>query len=165
MGYNTDFTGSIQIEPPLNQSEINYLTKFGWTRHKTRKQGPFYVVDQEWNEYSFNDPNAININSPEGKQPGIWCHFIPTEDGSELVWDESEKTYDATEWIEYLINTFLKTNATAKDSKLPYFENFTFDHVCNGELFACGEDYDDRWKIVVKDNKVSVKQGKIVYDN
>jgi hypothetical protein len=166
MGYNTDLEGRININPPLNEAEIDYLTKFAYTRHMTRKQGPFYINESRvYSEPFFNDPNCMNANSPEGGQPGIWCHFIPTVDGSELIWDEGEKTYDAEEWIRYLIDTFLKPNAKAKDSESSYFVNFTFDHICNGELTAYGEDYDDRWKILVKDNVVSVKQGRIVYDD
>lgn len=162
MGYSTDFTGRIEIDPPLNQSEINYLTKFSYTRRMKRTQGPYFVaVDVDGAE---DEKGVINFNEPPKPQPSLWCNFEPTEDGTALVWNESEKTQCGKEWIQYLIDYFLQANDHLVADACTYFKDFTFNHVCNGELIAQGEDPDDIWKIVVKDNVVTVKRGRVVFD-
>lgn len=162
MGYSTDFSGSIKIVPPLNQSEIDYLTKFSCTRHMKRTQGPYFVVD-DINKCE-DATGVINFNEPHTPQPSLWCNFSTTEDGTALVWTGAEKTYFGKDWIKYLIDHFLKPKAKTHNVESPNFKNFTYNHICNGELYAQGEDSKDVWKIVVKDNVVTVKRGKVVYD-
>jgi hypothetical protein len=41
--HTTDFFGSIAVEPPLNESERAYLTKFAETRRMDRAKGPYFV--------------------------------------------------------------------------------------------------------------------------
>ena len=62
--------------------------------------------------------------------------------------------------MQYLIDHFLKPNAIAKDA-LPFLQA---NHTLNGEIFAQGEEPDDVWKLVVTDNVVEYKQGRVVYD-
>ena len=69
MGYSTDFTGQINIDPPLNQSEVDYLTKFSWTRHMKRQQGPYFVVDDMNN--CEDATGVINFNEPHTPQPSL----------------------------------------------------------------------------------------------
>lgn len=156
MGYSTDFEGRIEITPPLNPAEIKYLTAFSKTRHMDRKQGE-YFVDFE-NGYNTTEIGVYNCNQPPPGQPELWCNFVPTKDGTAIVWNECEKTYGAKEWIRYIINHFLKPSASASKSKLPYFTEFTFNHICNGELIAQGERLLDRWLLIIKDNVVSTKK-------
>ena len=156
MGYSTDFTGRIEIEPPLNEAERDYLHLFSATRHMHREKGPFFV-DGKFGHGSEED--VINCNTPPPDQPDLWCNFEPTVDGTALIWNESEKTTCATEWIRYLITRFLEKDAVASGQNLPEFEHFQFNHILNGELEAQGEESSDFWKVVVKDNVVSRKKG------
>lgn len=155
MGYSTDFSGTISIQPPLNASEIEYLQAFSDTRHMLRKEGPYFIGDSEYDVLTFNQP-------PPG-QPSLWCNFQPSDDGTYLEWNGSEKTQEGKEWIEYIINHFLKPGALAKKTNIVCFRDFTFNHVCNGIMDAFGEDHGDVWRIVVKNNKVKHENGKIVY--
>jgi len=93
-------------------------------------------------------PDILDHNKPPKGQPGLWCHWVPTEDGMGIEWDGGEKFYDYTEWIRYLIHHFLAPAG----------------YVLNGEVEWQGEDPSDIGKIVVKDNEVSARQGRIVYD-
>jgi len=161
MGYSTDFDSMIEIVPPLNQAEKNYLTKFCWTRHMKRQQGPYFVAPSI--ETCQDETGVINFNEPHDPQPSLWCNFEPTPDGTAIVWSGAEKTYEGDKWIKYLIDHFLKPNAKTANVESPHFADFTYDHVCNGELFAQGERSSDIWKIIVKDNVVKVKKGKITY--
>jgi hypothetical protein len=101
---------------------------------------------------------------------------VPTDDGTAIEWDGGEKFYDSPEWMTYLIDHFLKSGAEAQKQilraerlnarvpELDQFAGFTFDHVLNGIINAQGEDPDDKWRLVVKDNEVSVQTARFIYD-
>lgn len=160
MGYSTEFKGRIEINPPLNQAEIDYLTKFSHTRHMHRELGPFLVYDKPDIDPN-NEEDVFNCNTPPPGQPGLWCDFEPTPDGTSLVWNGNEKTYEATRWIDYIITRFLMDGAVVQgqDDLLHLFKDFQFNHVCNGELIAHGEDPDDKWKLFIKNNIVKKIKG------
>lgn len=150
MGYTTEFSGFITVDPPLNEAEIAYLTKFSETRRMKRAKGP-YFVDGSGFMGQGSDRDVQDHNRPPDCQPGLWCHWVPSEDGTDIHWDGGEKFYDSAEWMEYIINHFFKPGAIAP---LPFLQK---NHKCNGVIKAQGEEMDDRWKLIVKDNKVTTK--------
>lgn len=152
MGYTTQFSGQVSIEPPLNHAEIEYLRKFNTTRRMKRGNGP-YFVDGSGDFGQGRDSDVVNYNSPPTGQPGLWCNWTVTDDGSEILWDEGEKFYYAKEWMAYIIEHFLKPGAVAA-SALSFLQA---NHVCNGVIKAQGEDMDDRWKLIVVNNFVSTE--------
>lgn len=81
-------------------------------------------------------------------QPGLWCQWIVSDEGEALIWDGGEKFYNYIEWLKYLINHF--------------FSNWGV--LLNGKMEWYGEDRDDIGLIIVKDNEVIVKEGKIEYE-
>lgn len=148
MGYTTEFTGHVTVSPPLNPAEIAYLDKFADTRRMNRPAGPYATTDDR-----YSDLGRIGYNtSPEG-QPGLWCNWEPTRDGTAIKWNGFEKFYDADAWMAYLIDHFLQPGGKAQGH--PGFEDFTFDHVVNGEIKAQGEDPDDTWTLHVTSNAVT----------
>lgn len=151
MGYTTEFSGSVSIEPPLNAQEIEFLKKFSSTRRMDCEQGPYYVDRGGFAGQDQNDPKIRDYNRPPAGQPGLWCQWVPKEDGTAIEWNEMEKFYDSQEWMTYIINHFLKPGAIAA-GELPFLQA---NHVVNGQIKAQGEEMDDRWKMVVKDNEVS----------
>lgn len=157
MGYTTDFNGRVEIKPPLNASEIEFLKKFAGTRRMNRKEGP-YFVDGPGMAGQDHTPGIIDYNHPPAGQPGLWCQWVPTDDGKFIEWNGAEKFYNSSEWMTYIIDHFLKADAKAKGAL-----KFLKPHTCNGEVEAQGEDANDRWKLVVKDNKVTVKRGVVSY--
>jgi hypothetical protein len=152
MGYTTDFEGQVDISPPLNAEEREFLTKFSDTRRMNRQKGPYFV---DATGFAGQDPmpDILNYNSPPEGQPGLWCQWTPTEDGSALEWDGGEKFYESAEWMRYLIDHFLKPGAIAK-SHLPFLQT---NHTVNGVIRAQGEDADDRWELVVENNRVTTR--------
>lgn len=163
MGYNTDFRGAVTIVPPLNKHEVAYLRRFAGTRRMDRELGPYYCgkgfagQDQE--------PDIRDYNKPGFGQPGLWCKWEPTDDGARIQWNQQEKFYDADDWMEYVITTFLMPEADlAEELASPVegrfyageFAHFTFDHVVNGVIQAEGEEDDDVWTLAVTDNEVVV---------
>lgn len=152
MGYHTDFSGSIKVEPPLNAEEVAYLMKFAETRRMSRRNGPYFVDGGGFKGQVAAD-DVIDYNRPAQGQPGMWCQWVPTLDGTAIEWDGGEKFYDSTEWMQYLIDHFLRPGAAAK-SALPFLQA---NHVCNGLIDAQGEETTDSWQLIVTDNKVTTK--------
>lgn len=153
MGYTTKFQGQINIDPPLNEQEIEFLNKFNNTRRMNRTKGPYYV-DGKGLCGQDREGDIIDYNEPPKGQPGLWCQWIPNEDGTALVWDEDEKFYCSVEWMEYIIQHFLASNAKAK-KELDFLQA---NHTLNGVIKAQGEDFNDRWKLIVTDNVVTTEQ-------
>ncbi len=153
MGYSTDFIGRIRIEPALNLEEVTFLKKFADTRRMKVKQGP-YFVDQASALGQDEGPNVHSWNEPSEGQPGLWCQWVPIDDGSALTWSGVEKFYEADKWMTYVIDHFLRPGAKAKSAGDSQFASFTFDHRCDGLVIASGEEYPDLWRIEVASNEV-----------
>lgn len=157
MGYTTDFYGSVKVSPPLNEHEVSYLKEFNGTRRMDRENGPYFVKGEGSFGQGSGPDTVYHHNSPPAEQPGLWCQWVPNEDGSEIEWDNGEKFYESVEWMEYLIQHFLKEGALAQGNTTDErFAHFTFDHTVNGRIRAEGEDSEDRWELVVEDNVVTV---------
>lgn len=82
MGYTTDFTGAVQVEPPLTEEQIAFLTAFSEERHGGNTQ-------------------------PHAGFPGFWCDWVPTADGAGIEWNGTEKFYDSDEWMQLIIDRFI----------------------------------------------------------
>jgi hypothetical protein len=159
MGYTTTFDGHISVEPPLNPEEITYLSKFANTRRMACEQGPYYVDrGGVYGQGDVDEPGIVDFNTPADSQPGLWCRWVPTEDGAAIQWDGGEKFYNAEDWMQYLIDHFVGSAPSAK-AMLPFLQG----HTLNGEIDACGDDPDDRWKLIVEDNRVLVAAGYVAY--
>ena len=169
MGYHTDLYGEATVTPPLSADERAYLVKFNDTRRMNRSKGPFFVDGSGFHGQGADD-DVVDYNLPPEGQPGLWCPWTPSEDGTAITWDEGEKPYDIVEWMEYLIDTFLAPDAEVKriraagdpDGLLAGVPEFA-DHVLNGQIDAQGEDPDDRWRLVVTDNVVKQQHPEVVW--
>jgi hypothetical protein len=174
MGYTTDFSGKFKLNKQLTLEHSTYLKAFSETRRMCRNaalvaelpdhrreavglpvgpDGGYYVGAIDLNNkdicagQDFKSPNVTNSNSPPQGQPGLWCQWVPTEDDDGIEWNGGEKFYEYVEWLEYLIENFLKP----------------WGYVLNGTVFWYGEDHNDRGKIFVLDNEVNSCEGRIVY--
>ena len=152
------------MDPPLKPEHKAYLAAFAETRRMARdealaakepdpireaaglpvgKQGDFVVNDSGGN--IFGDDSASSVtdhNRPPEGQPGLWCQWVPNEDGTAIRWDGSEKFYHYADWIEYLIERFL----TPWGYKLA------------GTVKWQGEERSDRGFICISNNKVFVNE-------
>ncbi len=152
MGYTTDFEGRIEIEPALNAEEIAYLNKFSETRRMDREKGPYFVDGDGMCGQGDGPDEVYEHNHPHSSQPGLWCQWVPTEDGTALEWNGHEKFYDSAEWMQYLMDHFVGYTPAAK-SELPFLQG----HACNGTISAQGEKASDAWLLIVQDNQVFVQ--------
>ena len=162
MGYTTDFDGSFTCTPALNESQIAYLKKFAETRRMARhpaiastlpdplreavglplgEEGEFFVGGGGSHGQG-KDASILNYNSPAKSQPGLWCQWVPTEDGNGIEWDGGEKFYNYIEWIKYLNENFLKPWGIVLDGKVSW----------------SGEESSDVGVIVAKGGKIRYKE-------
>lgn len=148
MGYTTDFKGILKLDHKLDVETHAFLKKLANTRRMKRKlpstfgvEGEFYV-DGGGMMGQDHDESVIDYNSPPSTQPGLWCQWVPTEDGTGIEWDGGEKFYNYVEWLEYIISKVL----APKNYKL------------SGKISWRGEDFDDRGTITVKDNAITINE-------
>ncbi len=169
MGYTTEFEGSITVNPPLNADEVSYLNDFSATRRMNRSKGPYYANRGSDGFGQDRESDILDYNrEPEG-QPGLWCQWAATEDGTSIEWNGAEKFYSSAEWMKYIIDHFFTPDAVAsldligsarQDAR---FLHFTFDHTFDGLIKAQGEDSDDTWLLKVENNNVMVAQAVVSY--
>ena len=159
MGFTTDFIGRVEIEPALNQDEVEYLSAFSMSRRFDRAEGPYFVpgnpmavIDTERQGVDVDTYNRVAPGQPE-----LWCHWVPCPGGCCLSFDGDEKFYQPVEWMRYLINHFLKPGALASRTGLPAFEHFTFDHRLDGMVVGCRRDNKALYAISVTNNRVTQK--------
>ena len=160
MGYTTSFIGEFELDRPLEEKHREYLVAFARNRRMMRDEEHSILQDDplreavelpvgEEGEYFVNgrgyagqekDSSVIDNNKPPAKQPGLWCHWEPTENGSAIAWNETEKFYEYVAWLEYLIEHFLKP----------------WGYILNGRVEYQGERCDDRGSIKVENNIVEL---------
>jgi len=159
MGYTTDFSGTLKLNRQLTVSEKNFLDKLASTRRMVRDVDPKYGVEGEFYIESVNDfgqdhePNIVDYNRPPKTQPSLWLQWVPTEDGMGIEWDGSEKFYNYVEWLQYLIEKVFPYILRPGDEPL----------VLNGDIKWEGEDRDDFGMISVRNNIITIHEGRKVY--
>jgi hypothetical protein len=155
MGYTTDFIGHIDIDPPLNEHEMQYLIAFSKTRHCERPGGEYAVAG---NPYVCEDGlSTEQLNAVPPGQPGYWCHWEPCWDGCCLSFNGNEKFYQPVRWLTYLVEHFLMPDAVASRTGGSAFAGFTFDHVLEGMVIGCRRDTKELFAIEVTGNVVTEK--------
>lgn len=168
MGYTTNFNGQFDLDKPLTAAHKEYLDAFNRSRRMKRdasktieyadplrlavglpigNQGEYYVGASETDFGQVHSADILDYNNAPADQPGLWCQWVPSDDGTAIVWDDGEKFYDYTEWIEYLIENFLAP----------------WGYSLNGEVKWSGEDDEDKGTIHVKNNRVQAISVEIVH--
>ena len=138
MGYTTEFHGAFVCTPALPAKLRIRLALFSRTRHCARKCDEKY--GPEGRLFAGTDPDAsdvIDYNRPADGCPSLWCQWVPSRDGTEIRWDGSEKFYHYVEWLQFLIDHFLKPNDIRLDGLVKWE----------------GEDWTDRGIIYIQDDK------------
>jgi hypothetical protein len=160
MGYTTEFKGSFSFDREVEQRHADYINAFSRTRRMLRNaeiakgfpdpireqtglpigpDGAYYVGSTDnWGQN--NDASVIEHNS-SGRQPGLWCQWVVSEDRKHLQWDGGEKFYNYIEWLEYLIEHFFEP----------------WGYKLQGIVKWRGEDFDDYGSLIVVNNMVTTE--------
>lgn len=149
-----NFIGHINIDPPLNAQEKEYFNKFSNSRRMDRKKGPYFVEGSN-EETDLSNEDVIDYNAAPTSQPGLWCKWIHTQDGSKLTWNGYQKFHAPKEWLEYIIVHFFGKEPVAK---LVHPNAFSFlqGHTLNG-IITIQDNALEYWFIIVRNNKVFVQ--------
>ena len=135
MGANTHYLGHVDMVPPLNKAEYDYLMAFSESRRTARPGGPYAVTPKDPSTGS-GAADVDRYNSICAGQPGFWCQWTPCPHGCCLNWDGREKFHAGPAWLQYLIDHFLRPGALAQNSGDAQFADFTFDHQVNGSSWG-----------------------------
>lgn len=165
--YINTFSGTRRMKRDVKKLMELYKGEYGYpftniisTPEEIYGEDGGYFAYDDGQSGQFHDTSIIDYNTAPGQldfglanwgendtkirtglcQPGLWCQWVITEDGTELEWDGSEKFYNYVEWLQYLIVNF--------------FEKWGIK--VNGEISWRGEDRDDTGKIIVEDNIITV---------
>ena len=161
MGYNTDFSGTLQFNKNVTAQLKEYINRFSATRRMPRDNDKIKEVFPNWRELCFfgelgnkgeyfapygeydNNGTVLDYNGyKERVHPGLYCQWI-INDNNELEWDGNEKFYNYEKWLIYLIDNFFKP----------------LGYVLNGDIEWQGEDHCDLGTIHVVDNVVTMECG------
>lgn len=157
MGFTTVFWGAVGIAPALNRRERSYLRRFAAIRRQRTSAGPYHAEPGGLLAWRRRRPEILDHDTPPEGQPNLWCQWVPARGGAELRWDGREKFYDAADWMRYLVDHFLRPGALAAGAGDPRLAGFTFDHRCDGTVFALAAPESlavDAWRIEVADGVV-----------
>lgn len=172
MGYTTEFIGYFTLDAALTKEQASYLNKFSETRRMKRATGSLKDLTDPVREavglpigpdgayfvggYGFKgqdlDGTIVDYNQPPDGQPSLCCNWVPVQDDdgeyTYIEWNGVEKFYAYVAWLDYIIEHFLKP----------------WGRVLNGKVKWQGEDRSDFGIIIVDNNVVTIKNGKIVYE-
>lgn len=110
MGYTTTFNGRFTLDRPLTIAQAEELRAFADADHR----------------------------EGVGGTPSNYCQWVPSKDGAGIEWDQNEKFYGYVEWLELLIDRFIKP----------------WGYVLSGRVEWQGEEGKDQGVIHVKDNRI-----------
>lgn len=153
MGYSTDYLGHIEVDPPLNEAEIHYLTAFSHSRRFDRGGDPYAVPGNPSAENVVELPTR-DVNQVAIGQPGFACDWQPCWDGCCLAWSGIEKSNQMDSWLRYLVDHLIGPDAVGRSAAHPQLRGFTFDHVLNGLVIGCRRDNKELFALLVTDNQV-----------
>lgn len=158
MGYDTAFKGCLFFNKPLSKNLADAINRYCSIRHCVyRDKGEQYGPDGKWwdgDELDVDWRKAIfEYDETERKKqedynqladglPSFYCQWKVSDDRREIVWDGGEKFYGYIQWLEIIIDHFLRPNL----------------YVLNGEMEWQGEDASDTGIFCVCENKVYVKR-------
>jgi hypothetical protein len=154
MGYTTDFMGEFKLDREADIELQRILKGLCQTRRVKRRvdeikygiEGEFYFGGTGYKGQD-EDPTIIDHNRPPITQPGLWCQWKLQDDNITIAWDNGEKFYDYIDWIKYIIERILKPRK----------------YKLNGIVEWHGESWDAFGMIIIKNNKVTIKNGRITY--
>jgi hypothetical protein len=136
---------------PAQAKAIKVLEKSGLQvittpKDNTDTRDMLQVYGQQGEYYVGDDSIAVlDQDSPSSTQPGLWCQWILSKDGTELMWYGGEKFYEYVAWLEYLIKHFFAP----------------WGIVISGSVRWGDEDSNDKGTIKVTKNVVTSKQATI----
>lgn len=121
---------------------MGYTTKFEGGFKFSRQ-----LTSSEMDELATISEKDWSDDNSRPSEYADYCQWVTDKDGKYLEWDSNEKFYDYIKWLEWLIKNFFRPKGIVLD----------------GEVEWSGEEEEDIGKIIVKNNKIDIKEGQVVY--
>jgi hypothetical protein len=154
MGYDTHYVGHIQVTPPLNNAEFEYLTAFAETPHVAEDPSPYAVSDNPRAPRPVG-PKGYSVLNRRDDLPDCICPWIPSCGGRcFVIKDDRGQHHDAAKWLQWIVDHFLKPGALAGVSGDDDFAEFTFDHSLGAAVAAHRSDSGRLWLIRAGEHEV-----------
>ncbi len=142
MGYQTDFIGYFQIDPPLGEREAAFINRISGSPFLQDPGGPLRVA---------NEDDEVLRDLLSGAPRG-WSNWTVCRQGCCLSYDGGDKANHMAPWLKFLMATFLTHGATAEG-----VDGMTCDHVLNGMVVGSRRDTRELYSLTVRDNEVEVE--------
>lgn len=174
-GYDTQFSGEFKLNKNLSPELHEYLKYFSAKRRmkwenlpeEFGKDGEYYYegMTDFVSEYMFgkkvSEYNPVMVASVKcPSQPNKWCNWIPSKDGTKIVWNKRKNFNDYVTWLRYIIRNFLASRGYILNGEVYYCGDCTLDYI-NYEIENIDDSKtydsadDDCGYIVVEDNIVN----------
>ena len=142
MGYQTDFIGYLQIDPPLGERERVFVNRISGSPFLQESIGNLRVADEDDEVL-----RRLMTGAPRG-----WSNWTVCPQGCCLSYDGGDKANHMAPWLKFLMATFLAPGAAAEG-----IHGITCDHVLTGMVVGSRRDTRELYSITVRDNGVEVE--------
>jgi hypothetical protein len=146
MGYQTDFVGYLQVEPPLNDTEIRLINGIS---------GSADVVGAARNGlHPVTADEALLAVARAGAPPG-WSNWSACGRGCCLSYDGGDKANHMAPWLKFLMTALLLPGSQGQS--MVGREGAVEGHVLNGMVVGARRDTRELYAICLQDNDLSVE--------
>jgi hypothetical protein len=142
MGYQTDFVGYLEIDPPLGPREISFINRISGSRFLEESSVQLRVADED-------DEVLRDLTS---RAPRGWSNWTVCPQGCCLSYDGGDKANHMVPWLKFLMTTFLVPGAAAEGVR-----GMSCDHVVTGMVVGSRRDTRELYSITVRNNHVDVE--------
>lgn len=142
MGYQTDFIGYFQIDPPLGPRESRFINRISGSLFLQESTGSLRVADKDDEVL-----RELLTGAPRG-----WSDWTVCPHGCCLSYDGGDKANHMAPWLKFLMETMLVPGATADG-----IDGMTCDHLLNGMVVGSRRDTRELYSMTIRDNEVEVE--------
>lgn len=142
MGYQTDFIGYLQIDPPLGDRERSFINRISGSLFARESVGSLRVADRD---------EEVLRDLMRGA-PRCWSNWIVCPQGCCLSYDGGDKANHMVPWLKFLMSTFLVPGAAAEGTA-----GLSCDHLLSGMVVGSRRDTRELYSITVHDNAVELE--------
>src|SRR3954447_12633751 len=86
MGLHTTYVGHVVIDPPLSPDEVDFVRRFGHTRHYDAGESRVRLALHPSDDDASAASEVSSYNRPAPGMPGLWCPWTVCKDGCCLHW-------------------------------------------------------------------------------
>ncbi|MEQ6901827.1 hypothetical protein [Nocardioides sp. YIM 152588] len=142
MGYQTDFVGYLQIDPPLGPRERSAINRIAGSPYLREPGAPLRVADED-DELL----RGLLRDAPRG-----WSNWGVCDEGCCLSYNGGDKANHMVPWLRFLMATFLVPGAPVEG-----IPGMTCDHLLTGMVVGSRRDTRELFSITARGGDIEVE--------